>query len=138
MEKSSILAYGASSHGGEDLKESEKFAGTRNVEVVEKFKGKILALTRLHHVESFLFQPVEELLPDNKEYKPGDMAEQRKYKEDWKKIYDQAREAYALIRRQFKEDSQAETRIKKADPSGRLNVLWKSFLDRYDNPVSKI
>jgi hypothetical protein len=55
------------------------------VEVVEKFKGKILALTRLHHVESFLFQPVEELLPDNKEYKPRDIAEQRKYKEDCKK-----------------------------------------------------
>jgi hypothetical protein len=39
---------------------------------------------------------------------------------------------------QFKEDLQAETCIKKADPSGRLNVQWKRFLDQYDNPVSKI
>jgi hypothetical protein len=47
---------------------------------------------------------VEELFSDIKEYKSEDMAEQRKYKEDCKKIYDQAREAYALemsIQRRF-------------------------------------
>jgi hypothetical protein len=105
--------------------------------VVEKFKGKMLALTRLYHVESFFFQPVEELLLDFKEYKPGDMAENYKYKEDCKKLYDQAREAYALVRRQFKKDSEAESRIKKADPLGRLNISWKRFLDQYDNAVLK-
>ena len=45
------IAYGASSLGGNLV---EKFAGTRNVEVIEKFKSKILEITRIHHVEKFL------------------------------------------------------------------------------------
>jgi hypothetical protein len=53
------------------------------VEAIEKFKAKILEITRIHHVEKVLFLPVEELLPDPKGYKPDDFTEQRKYHEDW-------------------------------------------------------
>jgi len=51
-------------------------------------------------------------------------------------LVEKAREAYALVRRQFKEDSAAESCVKKADPSGKLNVLWSMFLAKYDNPMT--
>jgi predicted Ser/Thr protein kinase len=71
----------------------EKFFGKRNIQTVNKFKEKILALTRVNHVEKFLFQSVEDLLPVSSKYKKDDAAEQRKYDEDCEKITDKAAEA---------------------------------------------
>jgi hypothetical protein len=64
------------------------------------------------------------------------MTGQRKYHEDSEKIYDKARKAYASARRQFKKDSPVESCVKKANPSEKFNVFWKTFLTKYDNPMS--
>jgi hypothetical protein len=67
-----------------------KFAGRRNFEAIEKFKAKILEITRIRHVEKFLLLPMEELPPYPKGYKPDDFTEQRNYHEDCDKIYDKS------------------------------------------------
>jgi hypothetical protein len=129
------LAHGASNLGADLVK--EQFAGTPNVEEIENFKEKILALTRIHHVEKFLFQPVEELIPDPKKYDKEDFAERRKLEEDTEKVYELAAKAYAIVKARFRPNSQAAAVIQPAEESGRLNTLWKLFLTHYDNPVTK-
>jgi hypothetical protein len=42
------------------------------------------------------------------------------------------------VKAQFKEDSPAwNSVVIKANETGRLDLLWKLFLDKYDNPVTK-
>jgi hypothetical protein len=42
------------------------------------------------------------------------------------------------VKAQFKEDSPAwNSVIIKSTKTGRLDLLWKLFLDKYDNPVTK-
>jgi hypothetical protein len=128
----STLLKCASSLRGEPV--IEKFRGTRNVQTVAKFKEKIIALTRKNHVEKILFQPAEELFPDPAKYKKDDATEQRKYE----KITDKAAEAYALVKEYFQEDSSAwNSVILRANETGHLDILWKLFLEKYDNPVTK-
>jgi hypothetical protein len=81
---------------------------------------------------------VEELFPDPAKYKKDDATEQRKYDEDCEKITDKAAEAYALVKEYFQEDSSAwNSVILRANETGRLDILWKFFLEKYDNPVMK-
>ena len=109
------FAHGASSLGADLVK--EQFAGTSNVEEIESFKEKILALTRIHHVEKFLFQPVEELIPDPKKYDKEDFAERRKLEEDTEKVYELAAKAYAIVKARFRPNSQAAAVIQPAEDS---------------------
>jgi hypothetical protein len=83
MNSKHAITHDVPSLGGGDL--MEMFAGTQNVEAIEKFEAKILEITRIHHVEKFLFLPVEELLPDPKGYKPDVFTDQRKYHKDCEK-----------------------------------------------------
>ena len=69
--------HGASSLGAELVK--EQFEGSRNAEDIERFKDIIFALTKLHHVEKFLFHPIEDLVPTRKSYKEDDPAEERQF-----------------------------------------------------------
>jgi hypothetical protein len=79
---------------------------------------------------------LEELLSDQKGYKPQNWTEQRKYHKVCEKIYNKARDAYVVVRRQFKENSPAESCVTKADPSRKLNILCKMFLAKQDNQMS--
>ena len=127
--------HGASTLGADLGK--EKFEGTRNAEEIERFKDTILALARLHHVEKFLFQPIEELVPLRKNYKDDDPAEERQFVKDTDKVLETAAKAYALVKSQFKPNSQASAVIQPAEETGRLDVLWKLFVTHYDNPGTK-
>ena len=116
---------------------SKLFEGSRNLEEIENFKERILGLARFHQVEKFLFYPVEELLPDPKKYIKDDPAEQRQLDQDSEKIYEMAAKAYALVKENFKPNSQAAAVIKPAEETGRLDILWKLFISHYDNPGTK-
>ena len=127
--------HGASSLGAELVK--DQFEGSRNSEEIEHFKDKILALTRLHHLEKFLFHPIEDLVPTLDSYKKDDPAEERQFAKDTDKVLETAAKAYALVKGCFKPNSQAASVIQPAEETGRLDVLWKLFITHYDNPGTK-
>ena len=134
------FSLNGSAHGAfqavEELVKNQ-FEGSRNLEEVDAFKQKIIALARVHQFERFLYNPVEDLVPDKTKYKEDDHSEMRQLQQDTDKIYELAAKAYALVKSRFKPNSQAAAVIQPAEETGRLDELWKLFLLHYDNPVTK-
>ena len=66
MFTSNLLSqHGAIQPFGVD-QEKDLFAGTVNQEEIDAFRQKIIALCRCYAVEHYLFESVEDLLPDPK------------------------------------------------------------------------
>ena len=137
MFNSTILPQHGAIHPLGPDHDKDLFAGSGNQEEIELFKQRILALCRCYAVERYLFEPIDDLLPDPKKYKEEDPAEQRQLESDQEKILATAARAYALVKAKFKPNSEAAAIIQPAEESGRLNELWKLFLDNYDNPLTK-
>jgi hypothetical protein len=89
---------------------------------------KMLNVARINEVEEYLYYSPDEFMPDPSEYRLQKAEKKRQYEAERKKVRKQGTRAFGIIRSMFKHNSQAESVIKEADGPGRLDLLWKLFI----------
>ena len=125
--------HGAYQRGGKGPDENFFFSGSTNIEEIHEFKEKVILLLRFHGLEKFLYEPLEQLLPNKKKYKLEDIAEERLYDEHKERIEDRANKAYSLVKGRFKPKTEAYSVIEKAVDPRSVHELWRLFCTHYEN-----